>query len=129
MSEERLFSDLPAALVDEVISGTDGVAKEILGTYETLRADHKHLRSQLEESGLLRHESSLDLPLGCTTCGVDGSLAVERLLHAVTLGSLHQPQKTTVPTTLIVRESSGGERGRHDLDDPFTPHPNSFISE
>lgn len=37
-----------------------------------------------------------------------GALAVERLLDAITLGVVHQPQQIVVPTTLIVRESSGG---------------------
>lgn len=80
MSEEQLFADLPASLVEEVISGTDTVAQEILASYQALRTHQKTLRAQLEESGLLHHESSLGLPVACTTCGVDGSLAVERLL-------------------------------------------------
>jgi len=78
--EERIFADLPACLVDEVMSGADSVAGEILTTYKTLKANSRRLRAQLEESGLLLHESSLDLPPAVTTCGVDGSQAVERLL-------------------------------------------------
>ncbi len=47
-----------------------------------------------------------------------GSLAVERLLHAITLGTLHQPRQIVIPTTLVVRESSGGEGAYHTEEDP-----------
>jgi len=101
VTEERVFADLPASLVDDVISGTESVAQEILATYQALRADHATLRAQLESSGLLLHESSFDLPVACTTCGVDGSLAVERLLAtdlvacaAVAVEGLTPPSET-----------------------------------
>lgn len=101
MTEERIFADLPASLVDDVIEGTEGVAREIVATYQALRADRSALRAQLESSGLLLHESSFDLPVACTTCGVDGSMAVERLLAtdlvacaAVAVEGLTPPSET-----------------------------------
>lgn len=101
MTDEPTFADLPASLVSDVIARTESVAQEILSTYHALGADQSKLRSQLESSGLLLHESSFDLPVACTTCGVDGSLAVERLLAtdlvacaAVAVEGLTPPSET-----------------------------------
>jgi hypothetical protein len=80
VTDQPVFVDLPASLVEEAMDSADEVAGEILATFQSLKRDHGRLRAQLEETGLVIHESTLDLPAAVTTCGVDGSYAVERLL-------------------------------------------------
>ncbi|MGA4643452.1 DNA double-strand break repair nuclease NurA [Limisphaera sp. 4302-co] len=74
------FADLPAALVEEVLSQTEAVAKDLLASFQKIRKDRAELRSTLEKSGLVTTESSLGYPPLPTTCGTDGSYAIDRLL-------------------------------------------------
>jgi hypothetical protein len=74
------FSDLPAALVDEVILSSQGIGKRLLQSFEQVRAERQKRRDQLAAARLLRRESELENPHIPTSCGVDGSYAVERLL-------------------------------------------------
>jgi hypothetical protein len=74
------FTDLPGALVDEVLQRTTVVGKGLLASFEQIRRERKTLRGQLQESDLLRRDTDLEYPPIPTTCGIDGSYAVERLL-------------------------------------------------
>jgi hypothetical protein len=74
------FVDLPGALVEEILHRTDEVAEVLLETFRTVRADRDHLRATLISGGLVVGESSLGYPPLPTTCAVDGSYAIERLL-------------------------------------------------
>ena len=74
------FSDLPAALVDDVLRQTSDVARELLTSFRQVREEREALRSKLADSGLVIAESSLGHPPLPTTCAVDGSYAIERLL-------------------------------------------------
>ncbi|MFQ5793109.1 MAG: DNA double-strand break repair nuclease NurA [Acidobacteriota bacterium] len=81
MAEQQApFVDLPAALVEEVLNGTEGVAEELLGIFRLMRAGRDRLRSNLLERGLVMKESALGYPPIPTTCAVDGSYAIDRLL-------------------------------------------------
>ena len=74
------FADLPAALVEEVLGQTAGVAERLLRSFSQIRDDRESLRKQLVASGLVISESSLGYPPLPTTCAADGSYAIERLL-------------------------------------------------
>jgi hypothetical protein len=74
------FADLPAALVEEVLGQTSSVAEELLASFHTVREDRESLRRQLIDAGMVLSESSLGYPPLPTTCGADGSYAIERLL-------------------------------------------------
>lgn len=74
------FLDLPAALVEEVISHTTTVGDTLLEAFEKTREERNSFRKSLEQSGLLIHESTLGYPPLPTTCGTDGSYAIDRLL-------------------------------------------------
>jgi hypothetical protein len=78
--EENPFADLPAALVEEVLGQTAGVADSLLASLQRVRADRAALRDQLMASGRVIPESSLGYPPLPTTCAADGSYAIERLL-------------------------------------------------
>jgi hypothetical protein len=74
------FAELPAALVDEILEQTDNIADQLLGRFVEIKNDRKSLRDKLLQSGLVIQESSLGYPPLPTTCGADGSYAIERLL-------------------------------------------------
>jgi len=79
-NEQAPFADLPAALVEEVLSQTTAVAQELLASFQGVRGAREAMRKQLDDSGLVLSESSLGYPPLPTTCGTDGSYAIERLL-------------------------------------------------
>lgn len=74
------FTDLPAALVDEVLHETTTVAERLLTSFQRVRQDREMLRKQLVDSDLVITDSSLGYPPMPTTCAADGSYAIERLL-------------------------------------------------
>ena len=74
------FRELPKSLVDEVLNRTKGIGQELLQTFEELRGKREEWRRQLIDSGIVKRDSSLPRVQSPTTCGVDGSYAVERLL-------------------------------------------------
>ncbi len=100
-SEERPFGELPAALVDEVLKRTEDLSQKLLDDFEQVRARRKEWREGLERAGLLRRDAELPYMPIPTTCGVDGSYAVERLLAsdlvaaaAVAVEGLTPPSET-----------------------------------
>ena len=80
--DQRPFADLPAALVEEVLRQTSTVGDLLLDTFHKLKVDKDSYRQSLLEKGVIRQESSLGYPPLPTTCGTDGSYAIERLLSA-----------------------------------------------
>jgi hypothetical protein len=79
-ASERPFADLPAALVDEVLERTEEVGQGLMDSFHKVREKRETWRNQLDAAGLLRHESELEYVPIPTTCGIDGSYAIERLL-------------------------------------------------
>lgn len=77
---ERPFADLPSALVDEVLRRTQEVGEALLGSFHDLQLQKITRRKQLADLGLLGRESDFEYVAIPTTCGIDGSYAVERLL-------------------------------------------------
>src|SRR5437879_2496572 len=81
MAEDKTpFADLPAALVEELLGQTTAVGDLLLQTFRQIRADRASLRQALLDRGFVLHESALGYPPLPTTCGADGSYAIERLL-------------------------------------------------
>ncbi len=80
VSNPAPFGDLPSALVDEVLQRTATVGQHLLKSFEHVRAERKTLRGDLSGNGLLCRDGELEYPPIPSTCGVDGSYAVERLL-------------------------------------------------
>ena len=100
-SIERPFGELPAALVDEVLKRTEDLSQKLLGDFEQVCARRQEWRECLERAGLLRLDAELPYMPIPTTCGVDGSYAVERLLAsdlvaaaAVAVEGLTPPSET-----------------------------------
>ncbi len=74
------FSDLPAALVEEVLQQTREVATQLLQSFEQIGKDRQQCRRELQNRTWIVPESNLPYPPSPTTCAADGSYAVERLL-------------------------------------------------
>lgn len=81
-AERAPFSDLPAALVNELIERAGDAGGVLLNTLQELRAERARLRQALLDRGLIMHESQLGYSPIPTTCGADGSYAIDRLLSA-----------------------------------------------
>lgn len=73
------FSDLPAALVQEVIARARELGDELVKTFQSLHTGQQEYRKSLEREKLIRVDSELAYAAP-TTCGVDGAFAAERLL-------------------------------------------------
>ena len=80
MNESIDFSELPKSLVDEVLDRTKGIGQELLDSFEELRENKEKWRKQLVDHRIVKRDSSLPLAQSPTSCGVDGSYAVEKLL-------------------------------------------------
>ncbi len=78
--DQTPFADLPAALVEEVLSQSEAVAEGLLADFQKFRKDRETLRKRFLQSGIVTSESTLGYPPLPTTCAADGSYAIERLL-------------------------------------------------
>lgn len=74
------FAELPAALVDEVLTQTKDVSQRLLSAFGDLKAKKETWRSELSKKELIQKQAALPFVNTPTTCGVDGSMAIERLL-------------------------------------------------
>lgn len=99
--QEHPFADLPAALVDEVISQATAAGESVLNELHRTRADRERLRDALMKNDLVIHDSQLGYPPLPTTCATDGSYAIDRLLTidlaaaaAVAMEGLSPPTET-----------------------------------
>lgn len=79
-TDQTPFVDLPAALVEDVLNQTETVAEDLLTHLRESTQNRESLRQKLARSGTVTSESSLGYPPLPTTCGTDGSYAIERLL-------------------------------------------------
>ncbi len=80
MNESFGFKELPQSLVIDILEQTQRIEQELLRSFEGLRGKREEWRSKLIENNLLEYDSNLPPVRSPTTCGVDGSYAVERLL-------------------------------------------------
>jgi len=79
-SNEAPFEELPEALVDELLSQSEQAGDFLYHSFEEVQRERQVLRRNLEENGLLKKDTDIAYPPIPTTCGVDGSYAIERLL-------------------------------------------------
>ena len=77
---EHSFSDLPAALLEEVIEKTATIGEELISEFSAMQASRTAIRDALLDKGLIRSGHSLPSQPAPTTCAADGTYAVERLL-------------------------------------------------
>ena len=80
--EPQPFLDLPAALVEEVLGQASAAGDLLLDSLKRVKADKEAYRKELMGNELIVHDSNYGYPPVPTTCGTDGSYAIERLLTA-----------------------------------------------
>ena len=78
--DENPFSLLPEALVEELLNKSESVGSEMLGHLIAVTSQKSIFRQQLKDKNLLTRASDLPGSEIPTTCGVDGSYVVERLM-------------------------------------------------
>lgn len=77
---EQPFAELPEALVEEMLSKSEEVGSFLYDSFEEIQQNREKIRTHLLNEGILKRDSEVGYPAIPTTCGVDGSYAVERLL-------------------------------------------------
>ncbi len=99
--DEKPFAELPAALVQEVLERTDEISSALLHSFDDIRKNKASWRNQLFDEGIVQKDANLPLVPIPTCCGVDGALAIERLLAidllaigAVAVEGLTPPSET-----------------------------------
>lgn len=80
LKDPSLFLDLPMAIADEMIQKARELVGQLKQDFTILSQDRSPARLLLEKERLILSESELGYNHTPTTCGVDGSYAIERLL-------------------------------------------------
>lgn len=78
--EQTPFAELPEALVEEMLSKCEQTGNELFQSFKEIQENKEKMRKQLLDRNLLKRDADLEYPEIPTTCGVDGSYAIERLL-------------------------------------------------
>jgi len=78
--EQTPFAELPEALVEEMLSKSEMVGESLYTAFKEIQESKERIRRQLQDENILKKDAELGYPGIPTTCGVDGSYAVERLL-------------------------------------------------
>lgn len=79
--EEQLFLDLPEALVEEMLLKCEELGENLSGSFKKLHDEKQSIREILREKDVLKKDTEIFIVASSpTSCGVDGSYAIERLL-------------------------------------------------
>jgi len=78
--EQTPFAELPEALVEEMLSKSERVGDKLYDSFKEIQNNKAKMRKQLQEQNILKQDTEVGYPGIPTTCGVDGSYAVEKLL-------------------------------------------------
>jgi hypothetical protein len=80
-NNEQPFGELPEALVEEMLSQCNKLGSNLSASFKTLHDDKNEIRSKLYERKLLHKDTDFSfVPSYPTSCAVDGSFALERLI-------------------------------------------------
>jgi hypothetical protein len=74
------FGLLPGALVEELLGHCDSVGEQLIKNLQEINSNKENYRKQLESNNILRKFSDLPDAGIPTTCGVNGSYVVDRLM-------------------------------------------------
>jgi len=79
-SEQTPFAELPEALVEEMLSKSEQVGDKLYDSFKEIQNNRAKMRKQLQDQNIMKHDAEVGYPEIPTTCGMDGSYVVERLL-------------------------------------------------
>lgn len=78
---ETPFDELPEALVEEMLNECDKLGKNLSKSFQKLNETKEKIRKALKDKKLLKKDSDISIaPTHPTSCGVDGSYAIEKLI-------------------------------------------------
>jgi len=78
---ENPFGELPEALVEEMLQSCETISHNLSHQFKGISKNKKEIRKALENGGVLKNIDELSItPTYPTSCGVDGSYAIERLV-------------------------------------------------
>ncbi|MDH4222153.1 MAG: DNA double-strand break repair nuclease NurA [candidate division Zixibacteria bacterium] len=80
ISGQTPFAELPEALVEDMLSKSEQVGEELFNSFREIQENRDKIRKQLQDENILKRDTDVGYAEIPTTCGVDGSYAVERLL-------------------------------------------------
>jgi len=73
------FSDLPDALVRDLLACAVPIAEDVRNRIETLKGSRETYRRTAREKGLIKRKADLDVPREPSVAGIDGSYQIHRL--------------------------------------------------
>jgi hypothetical protein len=73
------FSDLPDALVRDLLACAVPVAEDVRTRIETLKRSRETYRRTAQDHGLIKRKADLDVPREPSVAGIDGSYQIHRL--------------------------------------------------
>ena len=77
---ENPFDELPEALVEEMLKQCDELGKNLSKSFRKLSEGKNEIRKNLKDNNLLKKDTNISFaPSHPTTCGIDGSYAIEKL--------------------------------------------------
>jgi len=78
---ETPFDELPEALVEEMLNECDELGKNLSESFRKLNKTKEEIRKALKEKELLKKDTEISIaPAHPTSCGVDGSYTIEKLI-------------------------------------------------
>jgi len=78
---ENPFDELPESLVEEMLGKCNELGDNLSASFQKLYEEKNNIRQKLKNERLLRRDTEISaVPSHPTTCAVDGSYAVEKLL-------------------------------------------------
>jgi hypothetical protein len=81
MNEDHPFDELPESLVEEMLNKCDSLSKSLSNSFEKLYNKKKEIKEELKNRNLLKKDSEFsNIPSYPTSCGIDGSYTIEKLL-------------------------------------------------
>ncbi|MCX6654460.1 MAG: DNA double-strand break repair nuclease NurA [Candidatus Bathyarchaeota archaeon] len=79
--EDQPFALLPEALVDDLLNRCGTVSEGLFNSFNKIREEKTAIRTKLVGGNLIHRDTEISsVPANPTSCGVDGSYAIERLL-------------------------------------------------
>ena len=78
---EAPFNELPEALVEEMLNECDELGKNLSKSFQKLSKTKEEIRKALKDKKLLKKDTEISIaPTHPTSCGVDGSYVIEKLI-------------------------------------------------
>jgi hypothetical protein len=118
-NHENPFAELPQALVEDLLEESKRMSSIMKERFRGLLENRSNLRTKLDDAGALLTEAAiLQTPSFPTSCGIDGSYTIERLVATDVVAAAALAVEGLTPPT----ETRYWERPRHRQFVEIAPH-------